>query len=256
MPRRGMRGIHEVDIEEEWSACALQGMPETPVGMEVPSIFFARPGIYLDEPVLQARLFAIRRGLGWKEVILWALNAAGWRLECAVAEVIYPERVPHPLFKRFALIVVGAINDCDWIGLREQQSSKGQGIRQEAVLTVGADILRFEDLHVLASDMRGPGARRTRPASFSVNIMGQAPQRCPEMLPKCAPLGQRGRVSNSINRTVVSAGDGASCNRVRDRLVRRGWRLQSTAAPQVAVICGELAPLLRSPLASFSCLRE
>ena len=91
--------------------------------------------------------------MGWREVGLRGLNAAGWS---PVGEGINSPRTPPPMFKRSAPFVAGTVNDCTWIGQKEQQFIGEQSIGASNMLHVEVGARRQGDRYVLMSYLRDP----------------------------------------------------------------------------------------------------
>ena len=266
-PRRGVRGIQEYDVHERWSLRPLPTEPRTPADIVVDSIYYARSALVLGRRGLRESVFVVNKGMGWREVGLCVLHAAGWRPDCSVGEEINSVRMPPPLFKRSAPIVVGALNDCTWIGLKEQQRIEEQIVDAGNTLQVEVDVRRLESVFVLISYMRDPAGEVCMQGVFLGECQGDG---VPVFFREAAiahalelvliylqkPGGTAEEARRRTKRIAVSASDGVTCGRVHTWLSRGDWLLQSAAAPQVAVLCGRLAPVLCCPMVLYSHLRE
>ena len=176
---------------------------------------------------------------------------------------VFVGRMPPPLFKRSAPFVVGPIGSCEWIGLREQQLVEEQNVRGgAALLVVEVDTVGCGNAHALVSYMRGPVGEVTTCCEFLGESHGEGtPLYAQEMAVvdaldlvkqflEVSRTREDGAGSEGVSRqrAVVSAGDGVTCARIHDWLARRGCRLQSAAAPRLAVLCSSLASTLGCPL--------
>ena len=184
--RRSVRGIREYDTWGEWSLPALSTAARIPTEVGPASSYYTRPAPILGRRELQEGTLVVASGMGRREVGLRMLHAAGGRPDCSVEGELIPYGFPRRC-SSVQLRVAGALNDCTWVGLKEQQFIEQQGIGTSNMLQqeeVGAR--RLGHLYVLISYLRDPSGEVRMKCEYleTVAVMG-----C-----RCLPETQRLRM--------------------------------------------------------------
>ena len=111
-PRRGLVGIHEVDISEKWLFTTIEEIPREPELSKTASIFHTNAAEIRGSPKFRHCSFDFEDCSDWIEVGLQVLNSVGWRVDSAVSHETNLERCIPPENKSGFFIIRN--QECVW----------------------------------------------------------------------------------------------------------------------------------------------
>ena len=139
-PRRGMRGINEYDVREEWEVHLLPREPLASDEEATTSVHCRASDIEGESEEIQRQTSQFRPRETWVQVGARVLEAAGWRPDCSRADRGPLERAPPPPLREFCPFLVGALTANEWVSDAVQRWILSSDPRPAGTLYIEVDI--------------------------------------------------------------------------------------------------------------------